>query len=386
MQLAFDGCRMPKNRAIRIAFIASGILGAFETQRVFAPPNAGEKAPPIRGNTWFNTESNPTFELFENKKIVIYFWSSHIFSDRDAVFLNAINEDPNIVVIAPTREHQNNVQLAINKYSLKYIVGARSQMYHDYGLHYSGSGTRIPMLFLISEQRTVLWHGDLPEFSRVIERYITNVEKFNNSIIFAIEQRTKLRISDVCANAAKEILDSNELRELYEQLYQLRRLCPGNIPLRTSLDDANTIVEKKLAEIEPRPQKSPADASESSVSRSNLTWRQYRQDCGLKAQEANTARTEKVFREKYESQEVCWIGEVVSLTESLFGNSYSVSIQMDPTDAMIADIILNVPDEFRETVMTLNKGDKVEFTGTIERQGGVFTSHAIDVTKKFEKR
>ncbi len=36
---------------------------------------------------------------------------------------------------------------------------------------------------------------------------------------------------------------------------------------------------------------------------------------------------------------------------------------MQPTDAMIADVLLNVPKALEKTVLTLNEGDSVVFEG-----------------------
>ncbi len=117
-----------------------------------------------------------------------------------------------------------------------------------------------------------------------------------------------------------------------------------------------------------------------------ITWQQYRQDCGVKAQEVNQAKTEEVFRTKYEGKAISWEGTVVSVREGLFGGPYSVHVKMEPSESLGSDLTLSVPVRFKDTVLSLRKGSILRFEGSIVQQGGVFLDHMIDVSGLEKKR
>jgi len=118
----------------------------------------------------------------------------------------------------------------------------------------------------------------------------------------------------------------------------------------------------------------------------SLTWLTYLADCGLKAQEANEARSAQAFETKFKGRLVQWSGTVDHTTEAWFGK-YNVFVRMDPTESAINgldvdagnDIILNVPSKLKSVVLGLNKGDGITFVGTLASQGGHFSNHSTDV-------
>jgi len=58
-----------------------------------------------------------------------------------------------------------------------------------------------------------------------------------------------------------------------------------------------------------------------------------------------------------------------------------VTVRMRPSDAMFADVMLNVPKELQNVVLSLNEGDLVEFEGTLRSQGGHFSYHTVDAAR-----
>lgn len=117
----------------------------------------------------------------------------------------------------------------------------------------------------------------------------------------------------------------------------------------------------------------------------NVTWEQYRSDCGTDAQEKNEARSKKIFLEKYKGKEVHWQGEVESIDndglDSMEAYSdYQVRIKMPNSDSILADILLRFPKANEGYVLSLNKGDIIEWKGIIIKMGGVILDHSINVT------
>ena len=76
---------------------------------------------------------------------------------------------------------------------------------------------------------------------------------------------------------------------------------------------------------------------------------------------------------------MAWSGAVVNVSEATFGGGYDVTVRMDPSDSLSADVILHVPASLHEKILSLNKGNRVAFTGRISSQGGLFSYHTVDV-------
>jgi hypothetical protein len=112
-----------------------------------------------------------------------------------------------------------------------------------------------------------------------------------------------------------------------------------------------------------------------------ITWEQYYKDCGLAAQEANSARSEAIFHAKYEGKKIEWTGTVHSVDAGWFGG-FDVSILISPTDSSFSgfDIIGRAKNDQKSTILLLDKGSTITFAGVITRQGGSFTSHSITLT------
>jgi hypothetical protein len=114
---------------------------------------------------------------------------------------------------------------------------------------------------------------------------------------------------------------------------------------------------------------------------SDITWPQFLSDCGREAQKANEARSEQVFDQKYAGRTVNWTGIVDSIRRKPIGSGYFVDVLMDPTQSNFGlyDLTLSAPDNMTEKVLSLNKGQKVEFMGRFSRQGGVILGHQLDL-------
>lgn len=112
----------------------------------------------------------------------------------------------------------------------------------------------------------------------------------------------------------------------------------------------------------------------------SITWSEYVSHCGVLAQRANQARTEQWFKREYKGKRIRWSGRVVNVTSAFLSDDYLVLVRMDPTDESLAfDVSLDVAESFFSIVMSLNKGDPIEFVGTITRQGGSLTGHNIQI-------
>jgi hypothetical protein len=139
------------------------------------------------------------------------------------------------------------------------------------------------------------------------------------------------------------------------------------------------VVLRADAALTPAP--APAKTGTSNNSTADvLTWAEYRKNCGKDAQEVNEAMSEAVFRRQYAGRMVDWSGSVVAVSERDFGSGFSVTVQMQPSDALFADILVTVPKSLEGAVLSLNKGDKVRFKGEMMSQGGMWAYHELTAT------
>lgn len=117
------------------------------------------------------------------------------------------------------------------------------------------------------------------------------------------------------------------------------------------------------------------------LTESDILWPQFLADCGKKAQEANEARTEKVFEERYLNRTINWTGTVDSTKRKLIGSGYDVNVRMDPTESAFGtyDLTLSVPDGLTDRILSLNKGQAVDFTAKFSRQGGLLLGHQLEL-------
>lgn len=128
---------------------------------------------------------------------------------------------------------------------------------------------------------------------------------------------------------------------------------------------------------------SPAAADELAARfPTEITWEEYRSDCGVAAQEANEARTEEAFRRQYHRQVVEWSGRVESVSEG-FRGGYRIGIRMNPTDCVLpgSDLVLIGSARVQQQALNLRQGQNVRFVGRILSQGGTLTLHTIELLK-----
>jgi endonuclease YncB( thermonuclease family) len=112
-----------------------------------------------------------------------------------------------------------------------------------------------------------------------------------------------------------------------------------------------------------------------------ITWEKYVEDCGLKAQDVNEAKTEANFRDKYKGKPVRWSGQVVSVKEKPIGEGYFVGVRMTPSESILSsssDLTLSVLKKHKEKVLALKKDDMIEFAGKLSTQGGRVLNHDIE--------
>jgi hypothetical protein len=114
---------------------------------------------------------------------------------------------------------------------------------------------------------------------------------------------------------------------------------------------------------------------------SELSWTSYLADCGLKAQESNEARTEKLFRERYKGKVVHWSGIVDSVKEQEFSKGYYVGVRMTPTESALgaSDLTLSAVEQLQDKVLALEKGDNITFSGRLVAQGGRVVNHIVEL-------
>jgi len=108
-----------------------------------------------------------------------------------------------------------------------------------------------------------------------------------------------------------------------------------------------------------------------------ISWVSYIQDCGSAAQSSNKVRSEDVYRRNYKGKCIRWSGQIVSISSKILGSGASIRVLMKPSYSPFSDVSLGVPKNI--TVTSLNKGDSIEYIGTINVQGGPFANHQIQV-------
>jgi hypothetical protein len=114
---------------------------------------------------------------------------------------------------------------------------------------------------------------------------------------------------------------------------------------------------------------------------SDITWPRFVADCGKKAQEANEARTEQIFEEQYVGRVVNWTGNVFSSSRRQIGSGYHLNIRMEPSESAFGfyDLTLLASEAHKEKVLSLNKGQRVDFTCRFTRQGGTILGHQLEL-------
>lgn len=127
----------------------------------------------------------------------------------------------------------------------------------------------------------------------------------------------------------------------------------------------------------------PAKTDPPRTSDATISWEQFLADCGLDAQEANEAKTERSFREKYKGNAIEWEGVIDSVRENPLGEDFLVGVRMSPTQSKLggSDLTLSADKELEEQLLALKKGQKVRFCGTLRKQGGRILDHIIELKR-----
>lgn len=114
-----------------------------------------------------------------------------------------------------------------------------------------------------------------------------------------------------------------------------------------------------------------------------ITWDKFVADCGRKAQAANEAKSAAVFRQDYRGRIVTWTGVVEGVKEAPIFDGYYVHVSMKPTESLIggSDLMLSVPASFDDQVLKLKQGDRIRFSGRLEKQGGLILDHSIELDR-----
>ncbi len=121
------------------------------------------------------------------------------------------------------------------------------------------------------------------------------------------------------------------------------------------------------------------------ASAQEISWAQYRASCGAKAQEENMARAKDTFNKYFSGRTVTWTGKVASIDNDGLDNmnAYSeliVRVKMSPSNSILADLTLRFPKKMKESILQLNKGDSISFTGKITTMGGSILDHEIVIS------
>ena len=113
---------------------------------------------------------------------------------------------------------------------------------------------------------------------------------------------------------------------------------------------------------------------------SEITWTQFLSDCGMKAQEANEARSEKAFEDKYAGNTVFWTGTVDSTKRKPIGSGYFVNIRMDPTESAFGlyDLMLG-PRQPDGQCLIAEQGPEGQFMARVLVEGGAIMGHQWDL-------
>jgi hypothetical protein len=89
-----------------------------------------------------------------------------------------------------------------------------------------------------------------------------------------------------------------------------------------------------------------------------------------------------VFNIKYKNRNVRWMGTIYSINEKPIGTGYVLHVRMNPTESAMGtyDLSVSAPEEIKNEILPLNKGNRVVFEGKIASQGGAILGHEIRIT------
>lgn len=162
-----------------------------------------------------------------------------------------------------------------------------------------------------------------------------------------------------------QLFSPKQRRALIEENEKRSRLLEADERKKRSEDDARKAVEEKRE----RRLRSLAIASAS--------WQQYLTQCGAAAQQENAIRSHKLFSEKYAGSKVKWVGRVHRIREEVWGKDCVVEVKMSPTESVGSDVSLVVSNSKANTLVGLNRGDDIEFEGSLAEQGNSVSNHEV---------
>ncbi len=107
---------------------------------------------------------------------------------------------------------------------------------------------------------------------------------------------------------------------------------------------------------------------------STIKWSELDKIYNLKSN--STDMQKEALWKDYKGKRVAWTGTVSEVSKGTFGG-LSLQIKMNP-DTLTSDILLSLKKEEESKAMSLTKGSKVSFVGTLNNYGGALLPMSLD--------
>ncbi|MDQ3713861.1 MAG: zinc-ribbon domain-containing protein [Acidobacteriota bacterium] len=130
----------------------------------------------------------------------------------------------------------------------------------------------------------------------------------------------------------------------------------------------NTSTTKDMAQTKPSATANPKDEI------STINWNDLERIYNLKSN--STDMQKEALWKDYKGKRVAWTGTVSEVSKGTFGG-LSLQIKMNP-DTLTSDILLSLKKEEEGKAMSLTKGSKVSFVGTLNNYGGALLPMSLD--------